>query len=104
MYGSKNTPPEEVSELTEENIKKAIVTKKGIKIGFVDDEKASVFIETPESNKIVFDDDSQMIQVTDQHGNSITMDENGIEIKSEKDVKIDASGNVEIKGQKVDVK
>ena len=45
-----------------------------------------------------------MIQVTDQHGNSITMDKNGIEIKSEKDVKIDASGNVEIKGQKVDVK
>ncbi|MFC1603756.1 type VI secretion system tip protein VgrG [Planctomycetota bacterium] len=104
MYGSKNTPPEDVSELTEENIKKAIVTKKGTKIGFVDDEKASVFIETPESNKIVFDDDAQMIQVTDQHGNSITMDKNGIEIKSEKDVKIDASGNVEIKGQKVDVK
>lgn len=104
MYGSKNTPPEEVSELTEENIKKAIVTKKGTKIGFVDKEKASVFIETPDSNKIVFDDDAQMIQVTDQHGNSITMDKNGIEIKSAKDVKIDASGNVEIKGQKVDVK
>jgi len=104
MYGSKNTPPEEVSQLTEKNIKKAIVTKKGTKIGFVDEEKASVFIETPESNKIVFDDDAQMIQVTDQHGNSITMDKNGIEIKSAKDVKIDASGNVQIKGQKVDVK
>jgi Rhs element Vgr protein len=104
MYGSKNTPPEEVSELTEENIKKAIVTKKGTKIGFVDNEKASVFIETPESNKIVFDDDTEMIQVTDQHGNSITMDKNGIEINSEKDVKINASGNVEIKGEKVDVK
>jgi hypothetical protein len=70
----------------------------------VDGEKASVFIQTPEENKILFDDDAQMIQITDQHGNSLTMDANGIEIKSAKDVKVDASGNVEIKGQKVDVK
>lgn len=104
MYGSKNTPPGNFSNLTKENINKGIVTHKGTVIGFIDDEKASVFIETPESNRIVFDDDAQMVKVTDQHGNSITMDKNGINIKSAKDVKIDASGNVEIKGQKVDVK
>ena len=39
-----------------------------------------------------------------KHGNLITMDANGIEIKSAGDVKIDAGGNVEIIGQKVDVK
>ena len=70
----------------------------------MDAEKASVFIETPEANKIVCDDDAQSIQISDQHGNMITMDANGIEIKSAGDVKIDAGGNVEITGQKVDVK
>ena len=80
------------------------MTKKGTKIVFVDEEKASVSIETPESNKIVFSDDAQMVQLADQHGNSITMDKNGIEVKSAKDLKINASGNVEIKGQKVDIK
>ena len=52
----------------------------------------------------MLDDDAQSIQVSDQHGNSITMTSDGIEIKSAKDVMIEASGNVEIKGQKVDVK
>ena len=32
------------------------------------------------------------------------MDQNGIALKSAKDFKVEASGNVEIKGAKVDVK
>jgi Rhs element Vgr protein len=104
IYSSKNTPPKDVSQLTKENIKKAIVTKKGTIIGFVDDSKSSVFIQTPDSNKILLDDDAQAIRISDQHGNTITMNKDGIEIKSAKDLKLSASGNVEIKGQKVDVK
>ena len=104
MYSSSNNPPEDFAELTEENINKGIVTKKGTKIGFVDDEKASVFIETAQSNKILFDDNAESIEILDQHGNSVTMNSSGIEIKSSSDFKIDAGGNVEIKGQKVDVK
>ena len=104
MYGSKNTPPESFSSLTEDNINKGIVTKQGTTIGFVDDEKASVFIETPGANKLLLDDDGEAIVLSDQHGNTITMDANGIELKSAKDLKIDASGKVEIKGSKVDVK
>ena len=42
--------------------------------------------------------------LTDQHGNSITMNKDGIELKSAKKFTIDASGDVEIKGSKVDVK
>ena len=103
MYSAKNTPPKDVAQLTADNIDKAIVTKKGTTIKF-DDQKAAVSIVTPEANTIVLDDDAQTIQITDQHGNAITMDQDGITIKSAKDVKIDASGNVEITGQKVDVK
>lgn len=90
--------------MTKENTVKGIVTKKGTTIGFVDDEKSSVFIATPESNKIIFDDDQEMIEITDQHGNSIKMSQKGIEINSAKDLKIKASGKIEITGQKVDVK
>jgi Rhs element Vgr protein len=104
MYSAKNTPPKAAGQIEDKNVSKVIVTSKGTTIGFVDDEKSSVFIETPAKNKITFDDNNQMIQLSDQHGNTITMSKDGIEIKSAKDFKVDASGNVEIKGAKVDVK
>ncbi len=103
LYSSKNTPPQAGSKLTKKNINKAIVTKKGTSISFVDDEKASVFIETPQKNKIILNDKDEMIQIADQHGNSIKMGKDGIEIKSTKGLKIEAKGKVEIKGNKVDV-
>jgi Rhs element Vgr protein len=102
LYGSKNAPKD--FKLTKDNFEKGIVTKKGVAIKFVDKDKASVFIETPKKNKILLDDDAEKVEVVDQHGNKITMSKDGIVIKSAKDVKIDASGNVEIKGTKVDVK
>lgn len=104
MYGSTNKPPASLSNLTEKNIDKGIVTKTGTSIRFIDDKKSAVSIETPEKNKIVLDDDKKTIVLSDQSGNTITMSEDGIEIKSAKDFKLSASGNVEIKGTKVDVK
>lgn len=104
MYGSKNNPPKNMAELSEKNINKGIVTKTGTTIGFVDDSKSSVFIETPGKNKILLDDAAEAITLSDKHGNTIVMNKDGIEIKSAKDFKINASGNVEIKGAKVDVK
>lgn len=104
MYGSKNTPPAGVSELSDKNVDKAIVTKAGTQIAFADADKASVFIETPGQNKILLDDEGEKIELADQHGNKVTLDKNGIVLKSAKDFKIDASGKVEIKGSKVDVK
>ena len=105
LYGSKNAPPDAFAQLSDKNINKGIVTKKGTTISFVDDDKSSIFIQTPEKNKILLDDDAKAIKLTDQNGNSLTMDENGIVFKSAKDFKVDAgSGNVEISGTKVDVK
>jgi Rhs element Vgr protein len=105
LYGSKNTPAAAMGEPTDKNAKKGIVTRKGTTIGFVDGDKPSVFIETANKNKLLLDDDGEQISLEDQHGNSITMTKDGIVLKSAKDFKIDAaSGNVEIKGSKVDVK
>ena len=72
-------------------------------IGF-DDDKAIVYIETPGKNAITLDDDGKKIELKDQHGNSILMDQNGITLKSAKDFKLEATGNMEIKGAKVDIK
>jgi uncharacterized protein involved in type VI secretion and phage assembly len=104
MYGSKNVPPKDMAELSQDNLQKGIVSKSGLTLGFKDDKKPSVFLQTPGENKIILDDDGEMIQITDQHGNSIQLGKDGIVIKSAKDLKIEASGNVEIKGSKVDVK
>lgn len=103
LHSTKNTPPAPYDQPDEKNVNKALVTRAGTTIGFLDDEKPSVFIETAGKNKIILDDNNQLVSLTDQHGNSITMDKSGISIKSAKDVTIEASGNVAIKGAKVDV-
>ena len=103
LYSSKNTPPAKVGKLDKDNFQRAIVTKKGTLIQF-DDKKAAVSIETPKANKILLDDDAKKIEITDQHGNAITLSSDGIVIKSAKDLKMEAGGNAEIKGAKVDIK
>ena len=104
MFGSKNSPPQELANLSEKNVHKAIVTKSGTTIGFADNEKASVFIQTADNNKILLDDQERTVKLSDQHGNSITMDQGGIVISSARDITIRASGSVDIEGVKVDVK
>ena len=104
LYGSKNTPPESVGDVVEENESKAIVTRAGTTIGFLDADKPSVFIETPSGHKLLLDDDAKKIELVDADGNTITMDADGIVLKSSKDIVIDASGNVEIKGSAVNMK
>ena len=102
LFGSKNAPPDKF-KVEKENKAKGLVTKKGTLIGF-DDEKGTVFIETPKSNKILLDDDGKRIQLADANKNTITLDADGITLKSGKDFKLEASGKVEIKGSKVDIK
>lgn len=103
LYSSKNPSPECFGAPNENNSIKGIASKKGLVIGF-DDEKTIVYIETPGKNSITLDDNDKKIEVKDQHGNSIVMDDKGITLKSAKDLKFEASGNVEIKGSKVDIK
>ncbi len=105
LYSSAKPPPEVVGAPSAENSKKAIVTKSGTTIGFVDgDDGASVTIETAAGNKIVIDDVAHSIQLSDEHGNCITMNEKGITVASAKNLILQAKENVEIAGKAVDVK
>jgi len=51
----------------------------------------------------VLNEDEGSIVVSDANDNTITLNADGIEIKSGGDIKIEAGGNVEIKGSQVDV-
>lgn len=106
LYGSVQKPPQGFETLSEKNALKGIVTKAGTRIAFDDKNqgKAAVTIETAGKNKIRLDDDAKSITLEDQHGNRITLDKDGITLKSAKDFKLEASGKVEIKGSSVDVK
>jgi uncharacterized protein involved in type VI secretion and phage assembly len=104
LYGSKNAPASAMGTPSDKNEHKGLCSKKGTTIAFVDGDKPQVFIETANKNKLLFDDDGEAIVLSDQHGNSITLDKDGIVLKSAKDLTIDASGNVQIKGSQVDVK
>jgi len=102
LYGSKNAPPEAAGPPSEDNNKRAIVSRGGTAIA-IDDEKNAITIETPGGNKVTVDDDAGAITLEDQNGNKITLDSSGMTLKVEGDFNVDASGKVVIKGSAVDV-
>jgi Rhs element Vgr protein len=103
MHGSAHPPPESVGKPSEKNELHALVTKKGTTIGFVDGDEPALFIRTAGKNEIRIDDGAKGVTITDQHSNSIVLNEDGVAITSSKDLKIEARGKVEIKGETVDV-
>jgi len=106
LYSSKNKAPQALAPPDEKNLKKGIVTKAGTKIVFDDgDKKAKLYLETPSKNKVLLDDGEKLIEISDQHGNRVRMNKDGIELHSAKDLKLSAAaGKVQIQGKEVDVK
>jgi uncharacterized protein involved in type VI secretion and phage assembly len=103
LHSSKNAGPKDF-KLSKDNLQKGIVTKGGTRIAFTDDKKASLLVETAGKNTILLDDDKEEIAISDKHGNTFTMNKDGITVVSSKDLNLEAKGNVVIKGTKVDVK
>ncbi len=103
LFSSTNAPPGDYAEASEQNEQKGIVTRAGTKIGFVDADSPSVFIETPAGNKLLLDDDQEQLALTDQHGNSLVLSADGIAVNSAADLVIEASGEVRISGQSIDL-
>lgn len=103
LHNSKNVLPKDIKQLAEKNFHKGIFTKTNLQIAF-DDEKKSITIKTPAGKKIILDDDAKSIRIEDEHKNQIIMNDKGITLKTDKDFKIDAKGDVEIKGKAVNVK
>lgn len=94
LYSSKQKP-----DLTfdTKNNTKGIVTRTKMKLTF-DEDKKIIVVETPGGNKITMDDDGKKIEIVDSNTNKVTMNSSGIELKTTKDIKLNATGKVEIKG------
>ncbi|MGC2237433.1 MAG: type VI secretion system tip protein VgrG [Pyrinomonadaceae bacterium] len=118
LYSSKNVPPKGWEKLDAENAFKGIVSKTGISFQ-VDDKEKTLKLLTSEKQYILIDEKKKGIEIKDLNENTITLDDKGISIKvagklvieakgdielTGKNITLDASANVEIKGSKVDVK
>jgi len=68
------------------------------------DDKKSITIETPGGNKMIITEEDKKVHLEDQNGNILTMNEDGINIESIKDIKIKASGDVKIEGTNLNIK
>ena len=99
LHSSANPAPIPAKD---DNPIKGLVTRSKIKVLF-DDEKKILTIETPGGHKIIISDDEKSITTTDLNGNESKMSTDGISVKSPKDIKIEASGDVSIKGNNIKI-
>ncbi len=93
LHSSANPAPIKASD---DNHEKGFTTRSKMHIHFNDDTK-TITIDTPAGNSIVIDEKTTSIVLTDQNKNTITMDPNGIELKSPKNITIDAGMEIKIK-------
>lgn len=98
LYSSTKHKPYKTLSPDQKNSKKAIVSKSGIFIEF-DDENKVFTIETPSKNTAIFDDKKKEITIKDQHNNSVVMSSSGINIKSPKNIAIEANQKLTLKGK-----
>ena len=85
---------------TTENHEKGWITRSGMRMLFNDDQK-SLTIQTPDGKKIFVNDADDAIQMEDQHGNTIKMNADGIEITSGGDLKMKAQGDIQVDGMNI---
>ena len=97
LYSDSKIKPFEGLEPDEKNSIKAIVSKSGINIQF-DDENKVLTLTTPGKNTAILSDKDKQITIQDQNSNSIVMSDSGIVMKSPKDISIEASQNLTLKG------
>jgi phage protein D len=96
LYSKKNTTKE---KFTKDNFIKSIVTKAGTRLEFDDKDKTFKVI-TPKKNTIFISDKAKGVKIEDQNKNVITTSDKGVTITSKKDIKLTASGKLELKGTK----
>lgn len=102
LYSSAQSPPLDSGQINEDNFVKGVFSKAGSKIEF-DDEQNQISLETKEGQRLVLNGKDKKIELKDAHNNQIVMDKNGVTIKSAKNLVLEASKEVRIKGSKVNV-
>jgi Rhs element Vgr protein len=103
LFSSARPPPGDYAEADDENLAKGIVTRSGTTIGIVDGDTPRLVLKTPGGNQVLIDDENEQIELTDQHGNALVMNADGIAITSAADLTLEAGGDVTITGQAIDM-
>lgn len=99
LHGSDKTSPVAPEKSNKE---KGFVTREKIKLMFNDEDK-TVTIETPNKNTIVISDKEKSITLTDENKNKIVMDDKGISLTSDKDIMLEAKGDIKMEGKNVEI-
>jgi phage protein D/phage baseplate assembly protein gpV len=94
LYSKNNTPKD---SFTKENYLKSIETKAGVRLEFNDEDKAFKIL-TPGKNTLLISDKSKGVTIEDQNGNVVTTSDEGVSITSKKDIILNATGKLELKG------
>jgi Rhs element Vgr protein len=102
LYSSSRPALVAANELDENNHIKGILTREGIEIRF-DDEQKTLSIKTIDDQTVILNGNDKTITLEDGNNNRIILNDSGIQLKSGGDIKIEASGKVEIKGSEVNL-
>ncbi|MCH5716197.1 type VI secretion system tip protein VgrG [Niabella hibiscisoli] len=77
------------------NHEKGIITRSQMKWMW-NDEKKTLTIDTPAGNSVLISDDEKEIRLKDEHGNSISMNSDGVTIQSSKDIILKAAVDITV--------
>ena len=99
LYSSAKPAPFLASD---DNHEKGFVTRSKMKVLFNDDTK-SVTIETPGGKRISLDEDAGHIVIKDENSNSLKLNSDGISLESAGDIQIKATGDINLKGNNINV-
>lgn len=80
---------------SDDNHEKGIFTRSGMKLTF-EDENVALKIETPKGNSIHLSEKDGGITIQDENGNRLKMNSRGMDLMSSGNLKIQASGDVQI--------
>jgi len=100
LHSSKNPSPTPPSD---DNHYKIYMSRAETELYF-DDDKPSVHIKLKSGRLFEMDDDSETITCTDPIGNKVTLCNDGITLKSPKDITLKADGDIKMEGTNIEAK
>jgi uncharacterized protein involved in type VI secretion and phage assembly len=102
LFGSKNAPHDPFATATAENGAKGFGSANvALEIVDTDDQAALALKAKKSSLTLALKDGAESITLADGNGNKLVFDKNGIHLVSAKDLKVEASGNVTVKGTQI---
>lgn len=101
LYSSNK--PSLVTAESDDNHQKQWQSKSGLQLAANDDSK-SLTVSTPGKRSASFHDGDEAITVQDDNGNQLVMGNQGIDLKTAKDITLSADGNIVIEANNITIK